>query len=194
MENMNIHIFEKPVLVSCRELGIPSENYYFTRRDNFDLSLDELNNVGVTSEDNFIHPDLARPLQSAYQEFKKLGLEMKVSDAYRSPELYQLIYDKRVIIHGKEHTDNGLNMQLIPHSTGRAVDIQIRTNNGDIFWMRDEKKDGQPSWFVGYYAASNHERADEFLQNQQVLMNIMFAQGFVLGSKKEYWHFELPAA
>lgn len=134
---------------------------------------------------------LVQPLKMANEQFKELGYEIMIDDSYRSPELYQLIFDKRSAAEGTRAISNIINMKDMPHSTGIAIDVAlIDIDTGKKLFMRDNK-DEPDCFFVGYYANKTDPQSQEYQKRQDMLISIMKSCGFKLGSKNEFWHFEL---
>ncbi len=177
-------------LVATADFGIQGINFYYIRREAYNLTADELSSVGVTNEKAYVHEAIIGPLQRANDEFRKADYEILVKDAYRSAEFYELIYRKRCEKFGKEATDALLNIETMPHSTGKAVDISLLSLfDGKELWFRNGQ-DGDAAFFIGYYASSNDPSHQEFERRQKMLRSIMMKHGFKLGMKNEYWHFE----
>lgn len=181
---------EKPILVSLLDYGLKGINFYWTRKDRFNLSEAELNSAGVFNDHAYVDEVIIFPLKEANNIFAKHGYELLIKDAYRSPELYKLIQQKRYEIHGKEHTDKLLNLETMPHSTGRVVDVSlVDIKSGEELMFRDSADDPE-AWFVDFYRDKADERSREFQRLQDLLIETMLSVGFKLGSKREFWHFE----
>lgn len=178
-------------LVNSAEFNIKGVNYYWTRKERYNISEEELRAVGVTDGNAYIDKALIPPLQIANTKCKALGYEIIIKDGYRSPELYQLIQKKRYETRGKEETDKLLNLTTMPHSTGMVIDINlVDTRTGEELIMRDSKDDSDGAFFIDYYKNKTDERSQEFQRRQQTMIDIMLESGFSLGTKNEYWHFE----
>lgn len=189
--SIKINITMQPNLVSTTDFDIKGVNYYWTRKERYNISEEELRTAGVTNGNAYIDKSLIAALQTANTKFKKLGYEIIVKDGYRSPKLYQLIQKKRYETRGKEETDKLLNLETMPHSTGMVIDISlINTKTNEELMMRDSKDDSDGAFFIDYYKYKNDERSQEFQRRQRMMIDTMLESGFKLGTKNEYWHFE----
>jgi len=178
-------------LVKSTDYGIKGVNYYWTRRERYNLTEAELIAAGLANGDAYIDEGLVEALQHANSEFKKLGYEIIIKDGYRSPEVYKLVQAKRYAQQGKEVVDSFLNVERAIHATGRAVDISLlNLKTGQELYFRDGKDDPE-AFFIDYYKDRTDDAGREFQRRQDMLITIMADCGFVLGTKKEYWHFEL---
>ena len=124
--------------------------------------------------------------------FKDKGLTIHVKDAYRSRALYELVRQKRYVQFGKEATDRTLSFDRMPHQTGRTVDIAlVDLLTKEEVPMRN-RDDGIDAYFLDYYRNNIDSESKSYQHYQDLLQEVMEDQGFQLGIKKEYWHFELP--
>ncbi|MBI4036702.1 hypothetical protein HY386_02400 [Candidatus Daviesbacteria bacterium] len=177
-------------LVNVADYRIKGINYYWKRREKFNLSEDELRSVGVQGNNALVDEILIPKLKEANQIFKQHGYEIIVKDAYRSPELYQLVKDKRYEIEGKESTDKTFNPIRMPHASGRVVDINlVSLGSGEEVEMWD-KKDWPDGAFINCYQGKPDSRSKEFQRLQDLMVSTMVSLGFKLGLKNECWHFE----
>ena len=178
-------------LVKTSDFGVEGINYYFVRREMYNLSLEELRYAGVNDQFAYVEQSIIQPLVEAQDQLIKKGFKIIVKDSHRSKALYNLIYIKRVAKFGKEETDKTLNVVNMPHASGRSVDVNLLSlENGKELDLRD-KQDGTQAFFVDYYELNtSHPKASEFNILQKVLAEAMLQAGFKFGSKKEFWHFE----
>lgn len=175
-------------LVCLDELGITSFNYYWkVGVERGIVSKEELHQIGIEDGKSYVDIIIVPDLLAANNKFAEMGFEMVVSDAYRSKELYELIYRKRVEKQGKEITDRLLNMQDMPHASGRSVDIMLRQNGQEV--KLKDKKDEPGAYFRGFYKNSETEEGKQLHQRQEMIIEIMLQNGFTLGTKNEYFHF-----
>ncbi len=180
-------------LVSTADYGIKGVNHYWVKRGFYQISEEELNVAGVWDDKAYVDESLISYLKKANETLKPHGYEIVVKDAYRSPELYRLIQEKRYAKFGKEQTDRILNTVTMPHSNGRTIDaslIDIKT--GNEVPMRN-KTDDPDNFFIDYYRDRNDAEGREYQRLQDLLVETMLSLGFKLGSKNEFWHFELPS-
>lgn len=182
----------QPNLVDVTKYGLKGQNFYFARRKDYNLSLAELKRVGVVDDHPYLDHDLIEPLKKTNQKFATSGYELFIKDAYRAPELYQLVRDKRYAMHGKASTDATFNAQRMIHASGRAVDLALfDIKTGQEVMMR-RHEDGIDAFFVDYYKDRSDKDSQEYQRLQLYLKDVMTSLGFELGGLKEYWHFELP--
>jgi len=177
-------------LVNVADYGIKGINYYWERKSKFDLTEDELCSVGVLANNALVDEILIPKLKEANEIFKKHGYELIVKDAYRSPELYQLVKGKRYEIDGKENTDKTFNPVRMPHSSGKAVDINLVDLKTGIEIEMWDKKDWPAGAFINFYEDKTDSLSKEFQRLQDFMINTMLNLGFQLGLKNEFWHFE----
>jgi D-alanyl-D-alanine dipeptidase len=178
-------------LVDARAFGIKGINFYWTNRDRYNISQAELADAGVFDDGVYVHRDLIEPLQRVQQKLQEQGFDLMIKDAYRSPELYKLIFDKR------SQMANGntflLNLERMPHATGRTVDTTLLAyKTGEELKLRNNALDPEGGYKIGFYASRPDEQSQEYDRLQQIMLTTMLAEGFKLGLKEEFWHFELP--
>jgi len=178
-------------LVSVTNFGIKGINYYWERRDKFNLSAEELASVGVLGNIALVEPKLIPKLTQANRLLKEYGYEIVVKDAYRSPELYNLVRKKRYEIDGKINTDRTLSTGANPHSSGKAVDInliELRTGLEVEIWGKSDWPNGV---FINYYRNKKDKKSKNYQSLQDLLQSTMTKVGFSLGKRREFHHFEL---
>jgi len=178
-------------LVKLSDYKIKNFNYYWQRRDNFNLTEAELAAVGVTGNDALVDISLIPKLQQVNESLKPLGYELIVKDAYRSKELYDLVRQKRYENDGQEITDRTLSKIRMPHATGLAVDVNLvdlKTGEEIETWDKSDWPDGL---FAGYYNGKMDSKSHRYQQMQDLLINAMKESGFKLGIRQESHHFEI---
>ncbi|MBI2798205.1 hypothetical protein HYX70_02805 [Candidatus Saccharibacteria bacterium] len=179
-------------LIPSDSFGVKGKNYYWNNPQRFGISEHELKDLGITDETVLVDLDLKAPLALAKQRLGKYGYTIAIVDGYRSPELYKIAHRTRSKVMGKANANALMNLKDMPHASGRVVDVQlIDTKTGKEVYMRDSK-DSIPAHFVGFYTDKNDAQSKTFQRLQDLLVKTMLSLGFKLGSKKEYWHFELP--
>lgn len=177
-------------LVNVADFGIKGINYYWERRDNFNLSKAELATVGVKGNDAMVDSKMIPKLLEANEKFKDMGYEIIVKDAYRSTALYDLVRKKRYENDGKSTTDKTFSTGSNPHSTGLTVDINlVSLETGQEVEMWD-KADWPEGIFVDYYRNMTDDKSKRFQTLQDLLISTMESIGLKLGSRKEIHHFE----
>lgn len=112
-------------LVYIDEYNLLGINYYWNRRESYNMSEQELNAVGFFDDRVQVHKDIVEPLQNADREFQKKGYRIYIKEGYRPKALYELAYQKRIEKYGKEETDKLLNMGSMPHAEGKSVDVTL---------------------------------------------------------------------
>jgi D-alanyl-D-alanine dipeptidase len=165
------------------EHGILGSNFYWKKGNEIGLSKEEIENVGLTGERIQIHKDLIEPLLNADKELQTYGYRLYVTEGYRSKELYELVNRKMIEIMGEKEKERILNIKDMPHASGRSVDVAL-WKDGEVKRLHD-KSDGINGYFVGFYKEKN----DEYQKLQEMLIEIMQSNGFKLGTKGEYFHF-----
>ncbi|MCK9497660.1 MAG: M15 family metallopeptidase [Candidatus Colwellbacteria bacterium] len=177
-------------MVYINEYGLKGKSFYWEKADEYDITKDELRNIGIDSNRISVHEDLIAPLLKANEQFKKLGFEIYIKDGYRSKDLYNLVYKKRVKKYGAESVNKLLNVKTMPHSTGKCVDVSLLDiKTGKELKFKD-RKDGPNALFADFYKNKKDAQSLKCQKNQALLADIMKNCGFKFGSLKEYFHFE----
>lgn len=183
----------RSLLVSTRDRGIPGVNYYYSNRHRWNLTLEELEGVGIVDDQLYVHKDLVGPLLWVIDLLRAQGYSICIKDAYRSPETYALVRAKVAAQRGEDETARLFNMLRMPHATGRAIDAGlIHLATGEEVALRDRQTDGPDADFLGFYTNREGVAAQQYRKRQEVLYEAMRQAGFVFGDKREVWHFELP--
>ena len=179
-------------LVYTDDFGIRGSNYYWHNAERFSISTSELAKQDIDDERVRVDKAIIEPLKSAQKTLQSSGYDIVVVDGYRSPELYKLAHKKRAELYDKRNADSLMNLSAMPHASGRTVDIDlVDVKTGKKVEMRS-REDGVEACFVDYYRGKADPKSKQYQQLQDLLVGTMKNLGFVLGSKKEYWHFELP--
>jgi len=178
--------------VNTAAYGIKGVNYYWTRRERFGITEEELREASVADGDAYVAERIIGPLRDANAKLREHGFELIVKDGYRPPALYRLIQRKRYETRGKEETDLLLNMETMPHASGYVVDVNlVRLDTGEEAMLRDSNDD-PGAFFIDFYRSRDDPKGWEFQRLQDLLMETMLSCGFRIGVKREYWHFEYP--
>jgi len=177
-------------LVNVSDYGIKSINYYWARKEQFNLSLDELNSVGIAGDETLVDAQIIPGLLRANEAFRKLGFEMIIKDGYRSAELYDLVRKKRYEIDGKENTDKTFSTGSMPHSSGFVVDVNLISLEDHKEVEMWDKKDWPEGIFMDFYRDKDDSKSIEYQRLQDLLVNNMQKVGFCLGKRREFHHFE----
>lgn len=174
-------------LVYVDEFGLKGSNFYWTNHKRYNLTLDQLREAGLENDRVKIHRDLIKPLQSAQADFQKDEYELYIKEGLRPERLYKLIYDSRSEMYGKEVVDKILNIQDMPHASGKAVDIALFKEGNEVA-MRN-KKDDPEALILDFYKEKSDSESPQYHKLQLYMMRIMFENGFRLGKLREYFHF-----
>ncbi len=134
------------------------------------------------------------------------GLRFRLYEAFRSIKVQKMLFDEEYEITAKRlgekshaeifhettrlvspviHLDGSINIP--PHNTGAAVDVEIVDDDGQVIDMGMEAKD---CMFVDpELCMTNCEYLDSAIkQNRKLLADVMEAQGFV-NYPTEWWHY-----
>ncbi|MEM9337040.1 MAG: hypothetical protein AAGA35_04260 [Patescibacteria group bacterium] len=172
------------------EYGLRGTNFYWHKYEAKGLSKEDILNAGLTSDRVQLHKDLIEPLQTVNQAFKGRGFEMFIKEGYRSKALYEIIYQRRVEKFGQEETDRLLNMQDMPHAEGKSVDVALWDPESDKEVYMRNGEDGTDALFVDFYKDHSDEEGKQYQELQEWVIGLMQEQGFRLGTKREYFHFD----
>ena len=101
------------------------------------------------------------------------------------------VYKKRVLKYGEEETKKLLNMEDMPHASGKTVDICLwdKVTNKEVY-MRNGS-DGVNALFINFYKNNDDEQSKKYQNYQDIVISAMLNNGFELGTKNEYFHFNL---
>lgn len=181
-------------LVKISEYGLEGKNRYWVNGDRYNVTQDELRAIGITDDQAYLNRRTCEKLQRINEELQEHGLQLIVKDAYRSKELYDLVYEKRVKMFGKEQTDKIFNVRTYPHATGDTVDVSLvnaQTKEQLPLVMNIEDRQALiESRATDFYANSTDEKEQVVHTNRMTLKNIMNKYGFE-GIPHEYRHFNL---
>jgi D-alanyl-D-alanine dipeptidase len=178
-----------PPLINLTDAHIKNINYYWHRRDMYDLTEAELIEAGVHDGNAYVCQEIIPALHKANEILQAQGFELLVKEGYRSPELYLLVKRKRYAKFGKADTDKTLDPITMPHAKGKTVDVTLgQLRDGEEMELRD-KADWPDAAFINYYRDKQDSRSQEYQRLQDILVQTMQSVGFELGGKQEYWHF-----
>ena len=147
----------------------------------------------------YLHPAAAAALMSVVPTLERLGLKMRICDAYRPAEAHRLLV-KAVPIPGFFKAD----FRTSNHRHGTAVDVCLADWQGRNFSYPTEVDAYEAKWqkevaageFEGFRAHLQKARHDyqtaaaEEIQNREFLKNLMEACGFE-SIPHEWWHYNL---
>jgi len=149
----------------------------------------ELAEVGMADDQVYVSPEIIPFLAEVDSKLQARGWRLYLREGYRSKELYELLYKKRVEKFGKEMTDKLLNMKNMPHASGKAVDVSIWDEQSDSEIRLRKTGDGPESLIRGFYDESTDAEGQRCHELQEYLISLMLEQGFQLGIKNEFFHF-----
>ncbi len=177
-------------LVYIDEYGLLGSNFYWKLGLKMGMSREELAEVGVFNERILVNKNIVESLLKVDILFQKKGFRLYIFEGYRSKELYHLINQKMIEKLGEEETKKILNMEEMPHSTGKSVDISLWDKEKKKLIPLRNKKDGIKAYFVDYYKNKEEEEEKKYFKLQQFIIKTMLNNGFRLGKKREYFHFD----
>lgn len=127
----------------------------------------------------YLRETTANKLKNAFNEFKEIGVGLKVYDGYRplsvQQQMWKLIPDDRFLA----NRENGNR-----HSRGTSVDVTLVDLDGVEINM------GSIYDAVGPAAERNYADLNERTRIfRDILLSVMAKHGFV-GSDKQWWHFD----
>ncbi len=176
----------KENLVYIDEYNLLGSNFYWNKGIEIGLSKEELNKVGLENDRVLVNKDIIEALKNADQVLKNKGYGLYITEGYRSKELYELINKKIKEKIGEQETKRILNMIDMPHATGKSIDVAL-WHDGKKMILHD-KEDGINGYFVDFYKQGIKENK-QYQELQKLLINTMQDNGFRLGVKREYFHF-----
>jgi D-alanyl-D-alanine dipeptidase len=177
-------------LVYIDEHGLQGTNFYWNKYESKGLTKEDILVAGLTSDRVQVHKDIIGPLIAIDAEFQKRGYRLYIKEGYRSKELYEIVYKRRVEKFGKEETDRLLNMKDMPHAAGKSVDVSLRDKETDEEVFLRNVADGTNAMFVDFYKNKTDEASKKYQDLQEFVISAMLAHGFKLGTKNEYFHFD----
>lgn len=183
------HIMLEEDLVYIDTFGLLGANFYWNKYEDYGLTKEDILSVGLTSDRVQVHKDIIGALINIDNIFKTKGYRLYIKEGYRSKALYEMIYKRRVEKFGKEKTDRLLNMGEMPHVEGKSVDVALWDiqENKEIYMRRFE--DGTDALFVDFYKNKKEESDIRYQELQEWVIGIMQDNGFRLGIRREYFHF-----
>ncbi|MCZ2222376.1 MAG: M15 family metallopeptidase [Chitinophagales bacterium] len=166
---------KKMVLLKNYVLNIIFD-WKYASSDNF------TNQVLYKNPDAFMRIEAAENLQKVAEDLAKIGLGLKVFDAYRpysiTQKMWQIVPDERYAANPAKGSG---------HNRGIAVDITLYDlKNGQELLMPTAFDDFTEKAHTNY---SNLEK--QVIENRAILINTMQKHGFIV-LETEWWHFYLP--
>lgn len=177
---------KKENLVYIDKHDLLGSNFYWHKGIEVGISKKDLAKVGLKNRRVMVHKDIIRALKNADKILQKEEYGLYITEGYRSKELYKLINERIKERIGEKETKRILNMIDMPHTTGKSVDVAL-WHNGRKLTLHN-KKDGIDGYFVDFYKQGKNTN-NRYQKLQKLLINIMQNNGFRLGTKREYFHF-----
>ena len=177
-------------LVYIDEYSLLGSNFYWYKYEAYGLTKEDVLNTGLTSDRVQVHKDIVERLVNIDNEFKKQGFRLYIKEGYRSKELYEIVYKRRVEKKGQEETDRLMNMNSMPHAKGKSVDVALFDIKKNDFIPLRKNEDGVDALFINFYKDRTDEEGKRYQELQDLVINTMLSNGFKLGSKNEYFHFD----
>ncbi len=179
-----------PSLVYIDDYGLIGSNFYWYKYESKGLTKEDIQAAGLTSDRVQVDTALIEPLQKVEYGLRPFGYRLYIKEGYRSRSLYEVVYKRRVEKFGKAETDSLLNMNDMPHAHGRSVDVALWDIAKDKEVYLRSGDDGTGALFIHFYKDKQGEEARRYQELQDLLITHMMTQGFRLGTKREYFHFD----
>lgn len=169
--------------------GLLGSSYYFSNRSKWNITKEELAEIGIVDDRIQVHKDIISPLKVADEKFQKRDLRIFLKEGYRSPALYHLVFHKRLAKHGEKQTNRLFNIKDKPHATGKAVDVSLWNGTKGEEIITKDIGDGPEALLVGFYKDKDDPKSNHYQELQEYIINTMTSCGFHLGKLGEYFHF-----
>lgn len=177
---------QKENFVYIDEYNLLGSNFYWHKGIEVGIPKGELAKVGLQDERVLVHKDIVGTLKNADKALQSKGYRLYITEGYRSKELYRLINEKIKEKIGEKETNRILNMVDMPHATGKSIDVALWRDGKKI--LLHDKEDGINGYFINFYKQGDKENK-YYQELQEFLINTMQDNGFRLGTKREYFHF-----
>ena len=177
-------------LVSIQKQGLLGSNFYWNRYADYNLTKEDLSKVGIVDNQVYVNPKIIPALIKIDKELQKRSWRLYIKEGYRSPDMYKLLYKRRIEKFGKEMTDKLLNIKDMKHASGFSVDVSLwdEVENKEIYLRKPN--DGPESLIFGFYKNAKNPESERCQELQEYLIDLMLKNGFKLGSLQEYFHFD----
>ncbi len=177
-------------LVYIDDYGLLGSNFYWHKYATHGLTKEDIMQAGLKDDRVRVSKQIIDKLAAIDQKLQEKGWRLYIKEGYRSEEIYKIVYQRRVEKYGKEVTDSILNMNTMPHALGLSVDVAIwdTKENKEIHMRRSE--DGVPALFIDFYKNKKDEGSQQCQELQDYLGKLMMLNGFRIGTKREYFHFD----
>jgi D-alanyl-D-alanine dipeptidase len=176
-------------LVYIEDHGLLGSEYYWNNYEKMNITREELLAIGMTDGRVRVHKDLIPGLVAADNAFREKGMRLYLKEGYRSNELYELAFRKRRERFGEDQTRKLMNIVDRPHASGRAVDVAPWDPQEEKeIWTRN-KKDDPAALFIDFYKGKDDPESGRYQEIQEFMIATMLANGFSIGTLREYFHF-----
>jgi D-alanyl-D-alanine dipeptidase len=176
-------------LVYIDEYGLLGSNFYFRNHESKGISKEEIVLAGLVDGRVRVSLEIIEPLKRVDEVFKSKGYRLYLKEGYRSKAVYDLVFKKRSEKFGKEETERLINIKDMPHATGKTVDVTIWDPKENKEVYSRNVKDGVEALFIVFYRHQNAPESARYQELQEFVIRAMLEQGFRVGVKREYFHF-----
>lgn len=171
------------------EYGLLGSNFYWNKHDDYGFSKEEVINAGLTSDRVQVDKDIIPALLAIDQELQKHNYRLYVKEGYRPEALYKLVFERRSKKFGEDATRRLVNIEEMPHATGKTVDVTLWDPEKNEEVMSRNREHGIDAFFIDYYKGKTDPESQHYQQLQDLLTSTMLKNGFEYGPKREYFHF-----
>lgn len=177
-------------LVYIDEYDLCGTNFYWHKYEAKGLSKQDILDAGLTSDRVQVHRDIIDTLVAVDQTFAEQGYRSFLKEGYRSRALYEIMYHRRVEKFGQAETDRLINMNDMPHASGKSVDVALWDPETDTEVYMRNGDDGVEALFIDFYKGKDDADSQRYQELQEWVIGVLQEQGFRLGTKGEYFHFD----
>ena len=186
--------------VSLQENGFACKNYYTGEGGiRIGITTEFIKSIGFVDDTIWIHPRILPKLTAVKDKLYSEGFGLIIKDGFRPVELITEVC--RLREEAGLPVKKLMSQKKMPHATGMAVDAMLAdiskdSNDYEIVGKelitRNQRRDGLSSCFVDFYNGMSNPECVNYQNLQNILVRTFLREGFVLGNRREYWHFELP--
>lgn len=177
-------------LIYIDQHGLLGSNFYWHKYAAHGLSKEDILEAGLTDDRVQVSSKIIEILVAIDAQLQKKGWRLYIKEGYRSKTLYQIVYDRRVEKYGKEQTESILNLKDMPHAEGLSVDVAIWDIEKDKEVYLRKGDDGIDALFINFYRNKEDDESKQYQGLQDYLANLMMEEGFRIGTRREYFHFD----
>lgn len=177
-------------LVYIDDCGLLGSNFYWHNYAALGLTEEDIARAGLTNERVRVSSAIVEKLMNVDSALAERGWRFYIKEGYRSRELYDIVYKRRVEHVGRVEANALLNMKDRPHATGRSVDVAIWDPVAQEDVRMRNISDDTASFFIGYYKGREDTESIGYQELQDYLAGLMLTEGFRIGTRREYFHFD----